>query len=114
MKTVIRENTHLSRDLMPGLDFGWGNGYVILDDTHPWYEKNYDDINNFVDIHGGLTFSGRITKDMIPAWGLELEDLDKWIIGFDTAHLYDTLQIWSKDAVQREADKLLEQCKEYK
>lgn len=114
MKTFIKETTHLKRDIIPGLDFGWGNGYVILDNNHPWYEKDYEYINKFVNIHGGLTFSAKITKDMVLTWGLEIEDLDKWMIGFDTAHLYDSLLRWSKDAVQREADKLLEQCKEYK
>jgi hypothetical protein len=46
------------------------NGYVLLPDNHPFYGKDYDEID--VDAHGGITYA----------------DEDGWI-GFDTAHAFD-------------------------
>jgi hypothetical protein len=111
MKTHILENTHMKRNYPDGFtfDFGWGNGYVLLDKEHPWYEKHYDDID--VEVHGGLTFSEKINEQMIDNFKLSPEDIGKWMIGFDTCHYQDTLKRWPKEKVQEEANRLLEQCK---
>ena len=78
-------------------DTGWGNGYIGVPKEHPWYEKYYMDIENEydVDIHGGLTYSG-------------FEDDDKcfWWVGFDTAHVGDTLRDWPRSRVEEEAQRL--------
>ena len=37
------------------MDVGWGNGYVLIPESHPFYMKDYDSIDVYV--HGGLTFS---------------------------------------------------------
>jgi hypothetical protein len=110
MKTHIIENNHLARNL-PGIrtDFGWGNGYVLLHKEHPWHGLHYDDIP--VDIHGGLTYSSEVTKDGLKRLGLEPEDEGMWMIGFDTCHLGDTLSKWTKERVQKEAERLYQQCK---
>lgn len=76
------------------IDRGWGNGYVHLPKGHKWYGVDYDDIP--VDIHGGLTYAR--------------EEDDHWVIGFDTAHYQDNKQNWSKEAVEAETQRLLEQC----
>lgn len=89
--TRIIENTWLPRGGM--LQFGWGNGYVHIPLNHPWYNIDHDNID--CDIHGGLTFS-------------EMQG-GEWVIGFDTAHYMDSLERWPKEAVQAEADRLLEQ-----
>lgn len=61
------------------LDHGYGCGYVGVPPEHPWYGKNYDDIN--ASVHGGLTWSDdHVGKD--PADGY-------WWVGFDTAHYGD-------------------------
>ena len=52
------------------------NGYIILDKSHPWFGKDYADLD--VEVHGGLTY-GREGK-----------------FGFDTAHAWDD---WSDDAL---------------
>lgn len=111
MKTHIMENKHLTRNLNGIMnDFGWGNGYVLLHQEHPWHGLHYDDIP--VDIHGGLTFSTLVDKEMISRWGLQPEDEGMWMIGFDTCHLGDTLSKWTKEKVQKEAERLLKQCKD--
>ena len=57
MKSFIKENTWLTRGI---IDFGWGNGYVIIPKDHPLNGKNYDEIHDLMpklDVNGGLTFS---------------------------------------------------------
>lgn len=53
---------------------GYRCGYVRIPETHPWFKKYYDDLND-VSVHGGLTYN-------------QLAE-DGWWIGFDCAHLYD-------------------------
>ncbi len=66
-------------------------------------------------MHGGLTFSDLIDGEMIEEW-YDLTEADKgmWIIGFDTVHYGDTLSNRPKKYVQKEADSLLAQVKNYK
>lgn len=106
MKTVIIKNTRVSRSVM---DFGWGNGYVVIPAGHHLHGKYYDDID--VAVHGGLTYSQLITKEIAKLFNLESDDVGKWIVGFDTYHSGDTLDEWTKEAVQDEADRLMEQLK---
>lgn len=106
MKTLIKENTWLNRGGV--LQFGWGNGYVIIPPGHKLHGVDHDNIG--VDIHGGLTFSELIDEESISYWPeLSKSDLGSWIIGFDTAHAWDTLERWPKEAVQAEAERLKEQ-----
>ena len=108
MKTIIRENTWLTRGFT---DFGWGNGYVLIPEGHPLHGEFYDDID--VDVHCGLTFSKLVDERMIKEWHLEEKDKGKWCVGFDTAHARDNLFVWSKEAVQKETDRLMEQIASY-
>lgn len=107
MKAVILENTWLTRGLM---DFGWGNGYVLIPIGHKLHGKHYDDIN--VSVHGGLTYSELITEEIIKHFGLDVEDIGKWAIGFDTVHYGDSLDVWTKEKVEEETDNLLKQLQE--
>jgi hypothetical protein len=61
---------------------GWGNGYVGVDETHPWYGLCYSEVDHLITIHGGLTFSG-VLIGMPPKI---------WWFGFDTAHANDNLK----------------------
>lgn len=92
LEIILRENNWLSRGVM---DFGWGNGYVKLPKEHKFYGLDYDEINNYVDVHCGLTYS-------------QQED-EYWVVGFDTAHSMDSLSNWSKEAVEAETIRLKEQ-----
>lgn len=64
-------------------------GYVAVPPGHPWHGKGYDDIQNEVDVHGGLTYaracSGAVCH--VPAPG---EPDDVWWIGFDLGHYWST------------------------
>jgi hypothetical protein len=92
------------KDLSPSepfmFDHGWGNGYVGLPSWHPYYNMDYDSIP--IDCHGGLTF-GQLDED---------EDL--WVIGFDTSHFGDNKLIWTKNRIQEECERIVEQCTELK
>ena len=115
----LKETTHIKRgfinDLETGYyhDFGWGNGYVIIPYPHPAYGKHYDVINNFISVHGGLTYSERIDKDIIKYWGIDKKHKGKWMVGFDTLHYGDTLERWSHEEVFNETMRLKNQLKYY-
>jgi hypothetical protein len=78
--------------------FGALCGYVGVPKGHPWYGREYDDVEaqmvkdaltEDVEIpHGGLTFSGkchgRVCHEVEPG-----EDEDVWWLGFDCAHAFD-------------------------
>ena len=91
---------------------GWGNGYIIIPETHPWFGMEYNDIP--VEVHGGLTFGNVITEDMLEHWdNLTKDDIGKWLIGFDTNHYNDNMSRWPKEKVIKEAKRLLEQAKSF-
>jgi len=64
-----------------GRKSGYGCGYVGVPTEHPWYGKDYDQID--ADVHGGLTWSA----DYV---GGDPKD-GYWWIGFDTAHSEDNM-----------------------
>ena len=125
---LIVEN-HLKKLMktVPSLkyEFGWGNGYVLLPPSHPYFGLHYDNID--VDIHGGLTLSQSFDANTFLEWteGLEIDgnitrknyqNFDGyWMIGFDTAHYGDDMIRCSKEYVLEETKSLLDQCnKEFK
>lgn len=105
MKSFVRENTWLQRS--GWLDFGWGNGYVLIPQESHLHGKNYDDIDVYV--HGGLTFSEIVDAEMIEAFGLHKDDEGQWCVGFDTVHYGDILAMWTKEKVEEETENLKEQ-----
>lgn len=101
-KLILVENFHRKKSghLFPP-DYnmgGWGNGYVCLPNWHPWYKKDYNEINILTNVHGGLTFTQHD------------EEEDLWVIGFDTNHYDDDLINCSFDFVLEETKKLEQQC----
>ncbi len=101
IKSFVLENTWLM-----GMDVGWGNGYIVIPKDHPWYMKDYDEID--VDVHCGLTFGRLIDK-------AEKDNpfypyLGEYVIGFDTAHYQDNLQNCPKEYVEAETEKLKQQA----
>lgn len=92
------------------IDTGWGNGYVLLPVDNKYHGKDYDEINNDIDVHGGLTYSRLVTQAHIDHWDeLKQEDLGMWIIGFDTGHYQDDSARWPKEEVIRETERLFDQ-----
>lgn len=62
---------------------GYRCGYVAVDNTHPWFYKDYDeDGPNDVKCHWGLTYAGE---------GVHFYDKDDdlWWFGFDCGHCSD-------------------------
>lgn len=101
-----------------GMGVGYANGYVAVPKDHPFYGKDYDDVE--VDVHGGLTFAcpgSNITAADLPETEvLEgcLYDLDEnwWVFGFDTCHYTDSLENWPREAVIAETLSLKKQLEE--
>ena len=95
---------HLSNSIT-----GWGNGYVVIPEGHPYYGKHYDDIP--VVVHGGLTFS-EFAKDL--DWKeLSMEDLDSgYVVGFDTAHYGDNIINCDENFVVQETLRLKKQLED--
>lgn len=108
MITIIKENTWLPR--ISGLDHGWGNGYVIIPKGHPLHGVDYEKIE--VDVHYGLTFSSYVAElDWDELKNIPEKYKDGWIVGFDTCHYQDTLEYWTKELVQGEANALCRNLK---
>lgn len=89
---------------LPVMQTGWGNGYVAVPEEHPYFGKDYDDLE--IEIHGGLTFAGSY-RDWMPE-----QVKGMWIFGFDTCHCDDNLSRWPDEkSVMEEVMKLLIQLK---
>jgi len=97
---VVKDDYHDRRHS----DFGWGNGYVLVNSSHPLYGKNWDEIN--LDVHGGITFSELVTPHLRGIFGLRPGAEGKWCIGFDTHHGGDTLAEWTESKVREETERL--------
>ena len=67
-------------------------GYVGVDETHPWFGLDYDDVE--ADPHGGLTYAALCDGDEeqgichVPGEG---EPDPLWWFGFDCAHGFDVV-----------------------
>ncbi len=102
MKLYAFLNRSIHKDIQENkksvISCGYANGYVAIPKEHPFYGQDYDFINKFVDVHGGLTFSKSmhsVFKDFdwanIRCINCDFEDIpeDYWVIGFDTLHSGD-------------------------
>lgn len=95
---IPREDYGYAHSVLAFMRLGYGNGYCILPKGHIWHGKSYDYINQFISVHGGLTFSDYIsssTGEVFNAiWDKAIREnnikIDDWIIGFDTAHSYSS------------------------
>lgn len=91
------------------------NGYIGVPPSHPWFEKNYNDLD--VEAHGGLTFAGRFDDDKYATKaGQPFTAGDIWWLGFDTMHYddHDSSGRWrySLDFMRGECENLARQCAE--
>lgn len=101
----------------PVISCGYSNGYVAVPKSHPWFGKSYvGEIENQIDVHGGITFSGKFktTKNLIMInKGDKLPD-DYWVFGFDTMHYLDNLETCNKDFCISETLRLKRQLEKIK
>ena len=79
-------------------------GYVKIPSNHHFYQKNYNwiDDNYDIEVHGGLTFS----EEKVGSFSE-----NGWYIGFDCAHYGDTLETCTKEYVESQCKKLINQIK---
>lgn len=109
MKSFIKEKPWAanvgSSSLLSG---GWGNGYVIIPKGHPYHGLHYDEINEHIEIHRGLTFSEN-ASDLDDWPEISSDDLGGWVVGFDTIHAGDTLDNCPQSFVEKETERLKQQ-----
>jgi hypothetical protein len=76
--------------LKRNMHFGFWLGYVGVPSTHPYYKKGYDDIG-YLDVHGGLTYTGWHPND--ETWNQPPDYMSRdesyWWLGFDAGHAWD-------------------------
>jgi hypothetical protein len=87
---------------------GWGthNGYVIIPKGHKLHGIDYNDLDEKVSVHGGLTFSEEATEGMLEYWPELTEHIGDWVVGFDTMHGGDNSTRWNEHTVLQEAKML--------
>lgn len=90
------------------IDGGNFNGYIAVTPEHPFYGKDYDEVDLMLHkkgfyVHGGLT----LASDPSFCPHLPTEHQKFWILGFDTRHADDTAEYWTEKRTWEEADKLM-------
>lgn len=75
----------------------WYCGYAVIPEDHPFYGAYYDDLEDDIDVHGGLTFSG------------ELDGIDGYLLGFDCNHYRDNPAVQDEEYTLSECKRLVDQ-----
>lgn len=91
------------------IDGGNFNGYIAVTPEHPFYGKDYDEVDLMLHkkgfyVHGGLT----LASDSSFCPHLPTEHQKFWILGFDTRHADDTAEYWTEERTWEETEKLLQ------
>lgn len=83
------------------------NAYIKIPKSHPYYKKDYREIDNKYLVHGGFTFSG---KDLDKRYGLS----EGWYLGWDYAHCTDFINLpgYCLDGIKRRVEDIEKDCKE--
>ncbi len=66
-------------------------GYVGIPESHALFGLDYDDLNIDLEVHGGITWTGKPDGDEVPIDIRLATEHPKqlWWIGFDCAHAFD-------------------------
>lgn len=94
----------------PVIKSGWGNGYVVIPYGHFLHGKTYDEIHELcpdLEVNGGLTLSQMVCA--LPWMETALLPPYDWVVGFDTAHAWDTPEAWPEERVLEETEHLRDQ-----
>lgn len=112
-------------------EHGTHNGYVAVPPENRYHGRSWKDMEEEINVHGGITFSEPVTypdkmngreireeyigkrnaileKAEFITENTEIGD-DWWIFGFDTAHWGDNKYDWDRQAVIDETLSLMEQ-----
>lgn len=87
---------HISDIYAPSSPNGCYCGYVAIPFRHPFYKKDYQDLD-WIDVHGGLTFSGYLGFS------------NDYLLGFDCGHAGDDIKVQNEDYTLAECKKLVDQ-----
>lgn len=93
--------------------------YVEIPKKHKYYQKNYNEIGDAIDVHGGLTYSEN------NLYIGENQEIEGWFIGWDYAHYNDymgyfdsnmislnNLKKWSTEEIREEVYEVCRQLLE--
>lgn len=86
----------------------WWNGYVSVEEGHPWHGKSADEIESS-SAHGGITYAGYLeggphfyvgfdTAHSGDFWPSEHDDLPEGVIPWDMDRLYQALYLLAMEA----------------
>ena len=81
------------------LNYNWHCGYVEVKKEHPYFDVDYENLDN-IECHGGLTYSGYLFKK-------KLND-NNYYIGFDTNH-FDSFEANNLNSCIKECKNIIEQ-----
>ncbi len=99
-----------SNDWATLIPHGTHNGYVAVPPTNRYYGKELSELDEIIDVHGGLTLSEIVTqklraqiidKSKFLTENTDIGD-DWWVFGSDTFHLEDTEINCNRDYVVQE------------
>lgn len=96
VRKVSYEPREIPASLYPINDH-WYCGYVVIPEYSPLYEADYQDLEDDIRVHGGLTFSGRI------------EGVDGYLLGFDCNHAWDDPHVQDEKYTLKECKSLADQ-----
>jgi len=94
-------NSSLEAIVVTHPSLGHRCGYVRVPEDNGLYQISYEDINDSISVHGGLTFSGQLPKDIDPT-------LSYWL-GYDCAHSCDRSR-FNPQGIERTLDYCIEEC----
>lgn len=112
----VRNDMVRDNEMFPQ-ECGYANGYVAVPLHHPLWGMSCDQVNEFVSVHGGLTYSKAYNEQLVSDAILLSEDevpVDSWIFGFDTMHWGDNLGNCNEAFCKSETINLVEQFKKIK
>jgi hypothetical protein len=76
-------------------------GYVMIPEDHGLFGINYEEIVSYVDVHGGLTFSGT----------LPFISINSYWLGYDCAHSCDKT-CFNPSGIERTLSFCIEECEQ--
>ena len=98
-RSVNKRYSENEERLLGRISVGYANGYVAVPPEHPLHSKDYDKANEYISIHGGLTFAASVDEIKHDGWrddteGINIDKFDDlpkdyWVFGFDTMHYDD-------------------------
>lgn len=84
-------------------------GYVGISKEHPFYFKDDDDISLDIDIHGGITFNGKLGNSELWWFGFDCAHGSDWTIANKDVENIIKLHKWTLKEVIEETNKLAKQ-----